>query len=67
MNYKKLSRTVTAVILVAAVAASLWFTSPVRALEIEINRPSSGTLGSTYSFSVNVSIEDDELLHELSF
>ncbi|MFC1958986.1 CARDB domain-containing protein [Chloroflexota bacterium] len=70
MNGKSLARIAFAIVLVCAVAASLWFASPlpVKALEIEITNsqgtaaPTSGTIGSTYSFRVKVSIEDTELL-----
>ena len=63
VKYKRLSRVMMAAFLVLAVAASLWFTSPVSALEISFpSLPSSGTLGSTYSFQIKVSIEDQELL-----
>ncbi len=66
-SYKGLYRIAIPIVLVIAVAASLWFAAPVRALEIEITDPqgatlTSGTIGSTYSFQVTVSIEDDELL-----
>jgi len=59
---KGLYRLVLPIFLVIAVAASLWYASPTKALEVNIDRPASGTLGSTYTFSVNVSIEDNELL-----
>lgn len=69
VNYKKLSKVAIAAALVLAVAASLWFASPlpVQALEIEITNPqgatlTSGTLGRIYEFQVKVSIEDNELL-----
>ncbi|MFC2073181.1 transcriptional regulator, partial [Chloroflexota bacterium] len=68
-KYKKLSRVALAVVLVCAMAVSLWFTSPspVRALEIAITNPQgdpliSGTLGQTYQFNLQVSIDDYELL-----
>ena len=62
VDYKKLSRVVIAIALVGAVATSLWYASPTRALTIDITNPSSGTLGSDYSFQVQVDIEDAELL-----
>ena len=69
MNYKRLSKVAIPIVLVCAVAASLWFASPlpVKALEIEITNPqgaalTTGTLGSTYSFRVKVNIADTELL-----
>jgi len=66
-GYRGLPKIAIPIVLVLAVAASLWFAAPVRALEIEITDPqgatlTSGTLGSTYSFQITVSIEDDELL-----
>ena len=68
-NYKNFSKIAIAAVLVLAVATSLWLVAPlpVEALEIEITDPTgaaltSGTVGSTYSFQVKVSIEDNELL-----
>ena len=66
VNYKMLFRMAIPILLVCAVAATLWFTSPVpvRALTIAITGPAgaplttSGTLGSTYTFSVTVTIEE---------
>ena len=49
--------------LVLAVSVSLWFAAPARALTISFpSLPASGTLGSTYSFTVQVDIQDNELL-----
>ena len=65
MSYRRFSRVVVAVVLVCAVAASLWFIAPTptKALNISFpSLPSSGTLGSTYSFTVKVDIRDTELL-----
>ena len=62
VDYKKLSRVAIAIALVGAVAASLWYASPTKALNIDITNPSTGTLGSNYSFQVQVDIEDAELL-----
>ena len=68
-NYKNFSKIAIAAVLVLAVATSLWFVSPLpaEALEIQITDPqgdalASGTVGSTYTFQVKVSIEDNELL-----
>ena len=60
VNYKMLFRMAIPILLVCAVAATLWFTSPVpvRALTIEFSDLSSGTLGSTYTFTVIVTIEE---------
>ena len=62
LHRQSLYRTALALVLVAAVAISLWFAVPTKALNITITNPGSGTLGSTYSFQVKVSIEDAELL-----
>ena len=59
---KSLSRLAIPVVLVLAVAASLWYAAPARALTIDFPSLPSGTIGSTYSFQVEVSIEDNELL-----
>ena len=61
-SYKGLSRVIMALTLVAAITTSLWFASPTKALDIAITNPSSGTLGSSYSFTVKVDISDAELL-----
>ena len=64
VNYKRLSKVAIPIVLVCAVAASLWFASPtlVKALQIAITNPASGTLGDTYSFTVKVDIESGDLL-----
>ena len=62
MVQKKGFRVVTALTLVVAVAASLWFAAPVKALTIDISDPSPTTIESPVSFNVIVSIEDSELL-----
>lgn len=60
---KGLYRLVLPVFLVIAVALSIWYASPTQALQIEYpNQPTSGTLGSTFTFHVKVSIEDLEHL-----
>jgi transcriptional regulator with XRE-family HTH domain len=60
---KGLYRLALPVFLVIAVALSIWYASPTQALQIEYpNQPASGTLGSTYTFYVKVSIEDYEHL-----
>lgn len=64
LNYKNLARVAIPIILVLAVAASLWFASPVpvKALNVTITNPPSGTLGSTYSFTVKIDITAIELV-----
>ena len=62
MRQKRHLKVVVAFALVLAVAASLWFSAPVGALDIDIDNPTSGTIGTTYSFTVEVSIRDAELL-----
>ncbi len=65
VNYKRLSKVAIPIILVCAVAASLWFTAPlpVRALEISFpDLPATGFLGGTYTFQVKVDIEDTDVL-----
>lgn len=60
---KGLYRLALPVFLVIAVALSIWYASPTQALQIEYpNQPTSGTLGSTFTFYVKVSIEDLEHL-----
>jgi len=59
---KSVSRVVLALILVIVMATSLWFAGPTRALEITISPPASGTTGSLHSFTVTITIEDQELV-----
>ena len=61
-NYKSLARAAVAVVLVLAVGTSLWFAAPAQALTTTITNPTSGTLGSTYTFTVKVDVEDVDLL-----
>jgi len=61
-SYKSLSKIAIPIVLVIAVAASLWFAAPVRALDISFPSLPSGNLGSTHSFSVKIDITDAELL-----
>ena len=61
-NYGNVPKVAVALVLVLAVATSLWFAAPVRALTIEISDPSPKTLGTNISFDVTVNIEDSELL-----
>ncbi|UCH42494.1 MAG: hypothetical protein JSW16_06695 [Dehalococcoidales bacterium] len=64
INRKNISRMVVPLVLVCAVAISLWYVAPTpaKALQIEISNPTTGTLGSTYSFTVTVNIEDIDIL-----
>jgi len=60
---KGLYRLALPVFLVIVVALSIWYASPTQALQIEYpNQPAGGTLGSTYTFYVKVSVEDYEHL-----
>ncbi|MFC2002196.1 PGF-pre-PGF domain-containing protein [Chloroflexota bacterium] len=59
---KGLYRVAIPIVLVIAVAASLWYAAPTRALQIAIAPPAAGTFGSTHTFTVEISIEDSELL-----
>ena len=61
-NYKGLARAAVAIVLVLAVGTSLWFAAPAQALTTTITNPASGTLGSTYTFTVKVDVEDVDLL-----
>ena len=62
--HRNFARVSVALILVIAVGASLWFASPppVKALEISITPPASGTFGDTQTFSVNVTMTDPDLV-----
>ncbi len=61
--FKSLYRLALPVFLVIAVAASLWYASPTKALEIDFaSLPSGQTLGSTHTFTVTVNIEDHDLI-----
>jgi len=61
-NYKGLARAAVAVVLVLAVGTSLWFAAPAQALTTTITRPTTATIGSTYTFTVKVDVKDTELL-----
>jgi PGF-pre-PGF domain-containing protein len=60
--FKNAYRLAIPIFLVIVVATSLWFASPTQALTIDITNPSSGTLGSTHTFSVTVNIQDLDLI-----
>ncbi|MBA7666249.1 hypothetical protein ES703_74328 [subsurface metagenome] len=60
---KGLSRITVSIVLVLAIAASLWFTAPARAVNISFpSPPGSGTLGSSLTFTVKVDIENADIL-----
>ncbi|MBA7644913.1 hypothetical protein ES703_52661 [subsurface metagenome] len=63
-NYKNFARVAIALVLVIAVGASLWFASPTPVRALEINFPSlpSGNLGTSHSFSVNVTLGTQDLV-----
>jgi hypothetical protein len=52
------------VFLVTAFVAFLWFASPapVKAIDINITNPGSGTLGQAYSFSFRVDVQNTDVL-----
>jgi PGF-pre-PGF domain-containing protein len=61
--FKGFHRRALPILLVIAMAISLWYATPTKALQISFTSvPSSGTIGSTYTFTVRVSIEDQDLL-----
>lgn len=65
VNYRGVARVATAIVLVVAMASSMWLISPVPVKALDISFPSlpgTGTLGTTYSFQVKVSVEDTDLL-----
>ncbi len=64
MKWKTLTRAALPLMLVVAVAASLWYAAPlpVKALTITHTVPATGTLGSSYTFTVKVNVETQDLL-----
>ena len=62
MRHKANYKVVVAIALVLAMAASLWFSAPARALTIDISGLTSTRLGRTISFDVTVTIDEGELL-----
>lgn len=63
MKLKTRPKIAIALAMTLAIAASVWFAVPVRALSVSFpSLPASGILGSTYSFTVKVDIRDTELL-----
>ncbi len=65
VNYKRLSRVGIALILVAAVAASMWFASPAPVKAVEATLPDLPTAmysNSTYTFYAQVDINTNEAI-----
>ncbi len=62
LPFKGLYRLALPVILVIAIAASLWYASPTQALEIDIQEPSGGILGNQHTFTVTVTINENDLV-----
>ena len=62
LAFKPLYRVVLPILLVIAIAASLWFASPTQALEISFSTPAGGTLGSTYTFTTTVTINENDIV-----
>ncbi|MBI4303543.1 MAG: helix-turn-helix domain-containing protein [Chloroflexi bacterium] len=61
--HNRFARVALAFTLVVAVASSLWFATPTRALTVEFpSLPATGTIGNTYTFQVKVNIENNEVL-----
>ena len=62
-KHGNIARAVIAVVLTTSIALSLWYASPTKALDINFpSLPSTGTLGSSYSFTSKISIEDQALV-----
>jgi len=59
---KNFARVAISLSLAIAVGASLWFAPPVRALEISVTPPSAGTLGGTHTFSIQVDVQNMDIL-----
>jgi transcriptional regulator with XRE-family HTH domain len=62
LSFKPLYRVAMPILLVIAIAASLWYASPAQALEIDFQVPTSGTLGGTYTFTTTVTINQNDLI-----
>ncbi|MFC2069986.1 helix-turn-helix domain-containing protein [Chloroflexota bacterium] len=64
LKYKTLSKIAVPIVLVLAVAASLWYVAPLpaRALEITITPPSTGTHGNAHTFTTSISIDIAKVL-----
>ncbi|MFC2033611.1 PGF-pre-PGF domain-containing protein [Chloroflexota bacterium] len=59
---KSMTRLVVPLLLVVAVATSLWYVSPTQALEISFPTLPSGNLGTQHTFTVKVTIQDPDLV-----
>ena len=63
MKYmKSMTRLAVPLLLVVAVATSLWYVSPTQALEISFPSLPSGNLGTEHTFTVKVTIQDPDLV-----
>lgn len=62
LPFKGLYRLALPVLLVIAIAASLWYASPTQALEIDIQEPDAGRLGNQHTFTVTVTINENDLV-----
>jgi len=60
-SYRKFSKVAVAVALVLAIGTTLWFASPVKALDIDISTPLPATI-SNVVFTVTISLEDYDLV-----
>ena len=58
----RFAKVAISIILTLVIGASLWLAHPAQAMDITIVNPASGTLGRTYSFTVQVTIADRELI-----
>jgi PGF-pre-PGF domain-containing protein len=66
LPFKGLYRLALPVLLVIAIAASLWYASPTQALEIDIQEPAAGRLGNQHTFTVTVTINENDLVPIIS-
>ena len=63
MSYNKgLSKIAVPIVLVLAIATSLWFAAPTSAFSVSVTDPSPTNLGSSTSFTATITIEDGEHL-----
>ncbi len=61
-NHQAFSRVAISVAATVAILATLWVATPAQALNITVTNPSSGTLGSSYSFTIEIDIDNNDLL-----